>query len=69
MSTEKNKIKIKWKDVKAKLEEEYENITGDDFTFADSEDENDTIINKLQNKTGKSRAEVEALINQINTTQ
>ena len=62
MKTKENKIpttddiNVNWNDIKGRIQSEYSNITDDDFTFMQGNESE--ALNRLQQKTGKTKAEV-----------
>jgi len=62
MKTKENKIpttddiNVNWNDIKGRIQNEYSNITDDDFTFMQGNESE--ALNRLQQKTGKTKAEV-----------
>lgn len=57
-----NKLNIKgnWNEVAGKLKQQFANLTDDDLLFAEGKEEE--LLGKLQQKLGKSKAEVRQLI-------
>ncbi|GAA0541655.1 CsbD family protein [Chitinophaga japonensis] len=49
-------IKGKWNEMKGKLKQQYADLTDDDLTYADGQE--DELIGRLQQKLGKTRDEV-----------
>jgi len=49
-------IKGKWNEMKGKLKQQYADLTDDDLTYAEGQE--DELIGRLQQKLGKSRDEV-----------
>jgi uncharacterized protein YjbJ (UPF0337 family) len=49
-------IDVNWNDVRGKIQSEYSNITDEDFTFMQAN--KSEALNRLQQKTGKTKAEV-----------
>ncbi len=58
---DKLEIKGNWNQIKGSLKKKYGELTDDDLTYAEGEEEQ--LLGKLQKKTGKTRQE---LINEIN---
>lgn len=58
---DKLEIKGKWNQVKGDLKKKYGNLTDDDLTYAEGEE--DRLLGKLQEKTGKTRDELTKEIN------
>lgn len=57
----KLKIKGKWNQVKGSLKQKYGELTDDDLSFVEGEE--DKLLGRLQEKTGQSK---EKLIDEIN---
>jgi len=57
-----NKLKIKgtWNEVKGKLKQKYGDLTDDDLMYAEGKE--DELLGRLQIKLGKSRQEVEKIL-------
>lgn len=53
---DKLELKGNWNKIKGKLKQEYGELTDDDLTY--SEGQEDQLIGRLQDKLGKSRDEV-----------
>lgn len=53
---DKLELKGNWNKIKGKLKKEYGELTDDDLTY--SEGQEDRLIGRLQDKLGKSRDEV-----------
>jgi len=49
-------LKGKWNQVKGKLKEKYANLTDDDLTYEEGQE--DTLWGKLQEKTGKATEDI-----------
>ncbi|UYQ92705.1 CsbD family protein [Chitinophaga horti] len=56
-------IKGKWNEIKGKLKQQYADLTDDDLIYAEGKE--DELYGKLQQKLGKSKDEVEKLINEL----
>ena len=63
MSATTDKIKGNWNMIKGKLKEEYGDLTDDDLTYAEGEE--DQLIGKIQKKTGKTKEEIKEFVDQI----
>jgi uncharacterized protein YjbJ (UPF0337 family) len=50
------KLKGKWNEIKGKVKQAYANLTDDDLKYEEGQD--DEMLGKLQQKTGKSRDEL-----------
>jgi uncharacterized protein YjbJ (UPF0337 family) len=51
-----NDNSVNWNNIKGKIQNEYSNITDEDFTFMHGN--KSEALNRLQQKTGKTKAEV-----------
>lgn len=60
-----NKLNIKgnWNEVAGKLKQKFANLTDDDLLFVEGKEEE--LLGKLQQKLGKSKAEVRQLIEKV----
>ena len=60
-----NKLNIKgnWNEVAGKLKQKFANLTDDDLLFAEGKEEE--ILGRLQQKLGKSKAEIRKLIEKV----
>ena len=60
-----NKLQIKgsWNEIKGKLKQQFGNLTDDDLTFAEGEE--DELLGRLQKKLGKSREELRGMIEKL----
>lgn len=56
-------LKGKWNEVKGKLKQKYADLTEDDLLYAEGKEEE--LYGRLQKKLGKSKEEVEKLINDL----
>ncbi len=63
MSSFTQSIKGNWNEMKGKLKKEYADLTDDDLLYADGKE--DELLGKLQQRMGKTRAEVEQEIDRI----
>lgn len=59
------RIKGNWNILKGKLKETYGELTDDDLTYSEGQEEQ--LIGKIQQKTGKTRDEVRAEIQRLDT--
>lgn len=57
---DKLELKGNWNQIKGKLKEEYGELTDDDLTYAEGQEEQ--LVGRLQDKLGKSRDEVVDII-------
>jgi len=60
---DKLEIKGKWNEIKGKVKQQYAELTDDDLTYAEGQD--DELLGKLQQKTGKGRDELVSWINSL----
>lgn len=56
-------IKGKWNEIKGKLKQQYADLTDDDLLYEEGQE--DKLIGKLQQKTGKSRDEVIQMLRSV----
>jgi uncharacterized protein YjbJ (UPF0337 family) len=56
-------IKGKWNEVKGKIKQAYGDLTDDDLRYEEGQD--DEVLGKLQQKTGKGREELVKWINSL----
>lgn len=59
----KSKLKDTWLEEKGKLKKRFETLTGDDMLFAKVEKE--AMLERLQNKLGKSKDELRSIISNL----
>ncbi|MBS1623794.1 MAG: CsbD family protein [Bacteroidetes bacterium] len=60
---DKLEIKGKWNEVKGKIKQAYADLSEDDLKYEEGQDE--MLIGKLQQKTGKKREELVKWINSL----
>lgn len=60
---DKLEIKGKWNEIKGKVKQAYADLTEDDLKYEEGQDE--MLIGKLQQKTGKQREELIKWINSL----
>ncbi len=60
---DKLRIEGNWKELKGKLKEEYAELTDDDLTYEEGKE--DQLIGNIQQKLGKAKDEVKAIINDL----
>jgi uncharacterized protein YjbJ (UPF0337 family) len=60
---DKLEIKGKWNQIKGNLKKRYANLTDDDLTYVEGEE--DVLLGRLQEKTGKSREEIKKEIDSL----
>jgi len=60
-----NSLQLKgaWNEIKGKLKQQYGDLTDDDLTYTEGQE--DELYGKLQSKLGKTKEEVEKLINEL----
>lgn len=63
MSATTDKIKGNWNTVKGRLKQKYGELTDDDLTYAEGQE--DELIGRIQKKTGKSKQELKDFIDSI----
>jgi uncharacterized protein YjbJ (UPF0337 family) len=57
------RIKGKWNEIKGTLKKKYGNLTDDDLTYLEGEE--DVLLGRLQQKTGKTKDELKNEINSL----
>lgn len=60
---DKLEIKGRWNELKGKVKQAYADLTDDDLTYAEGQEEE--LLGKLQTKTGKKREELVTWINKL----
>ncbi|MCB0610415.1 MAG: CsbD family protein [Lewinellaceae bacterium] len=60
MSATKDRIKGNWKQIKGKLKTEYAQLTNDDLLYEEGKE--DQLIGRLQERLGKTKDEIKAII-------
>lgn len=63
MENLKDRIQGNWNVLKGKLKQEYGELTDDDLKYEEGKE--DELVGRLQDKLGKTKAEVESKINDI----
>jgi len=63
MSATIDKIKGNWNVLKGKIQKEYGNLTDEDLTYQEGEE--DELFGKLQRKMGKTKQEVKDYIDSL----
>jgi len=58
-----DKLKGNWNQVKGKLKQEYAELNEDDLTYAEGKE--DELIGRIQEKTGKTKEEIQKFIDSI----
>lgn len=56
-------LKGAWNEIKGKLKQQYADLTDDDLLYTEGKEEE--LYGRLQKKLGKSKDEVEKLINEL----
>src|SRR5690606_32141094 len=56
-------LKGNWNEIKGKLKQQYADLTDDDLMYAEGKE--DELYGRLQKKLGKSKEEVQKLINEL----
>ena len=60
---DKLEIKGRWNELKGKVKQAYADLTEDDLTYEEGQE--DKLLGKLQQKTGKKREELVTWINSL----
>lgn len=60
---DKLQVKGKWNEIKGKVKQAYASLTEDDLKYEEGQD--DELLGKLQQKTGKGRTELVSWINSL----
>lgn len=55
--------KGRWKELKGKVKQQYADLTDDDLLYAEGKE--DELLGKLQQKTGKTKEEVENWLDKL----
>ena len=63
METWKLKLNGTWNDVKGKIKQAYGDLSDDDLTYEEGQD--DELLGKIQKKIGKTKEEVKAWIESL----
>lgn len=63
MAVNKLRIKGTWNEVKGKLKQKFGELTNDDLLYEEGQDEQ--LVGRLQKKLGKSKDEIEKLIESL----
>lgn len=60
-----NSLQLKgaWNEIKGKLKQQYGDLTDDDLTYVEGQE--DELLGRLQQKLGKSKEEVKKLIDDL----
>lgn len=60
---DKLRIEGNWNELKGKLKEKYAELTEDDLTYEEGKE--DQLIGNIQQKLGKTKDEIKAIINDL----
>lgn len=63
MSAFEDKIKGNWNEIKGKVKQEYAELTDDDLTYQEGQE--DELLGRIQKKTGKGKEEVKNFIDSL----
>lgn len=63
MSATTDKLKGNWNIIKGKLKQNYADLTDDDLTYTEGQE--DELLGRIQRKTGKSKDEIKDFIDSI----
>ncbi len=63
MSATADKIKGNWNQLKGKIKQEYGNLTDDDLTYVEGQE--DELVGRIQEKSGKTKEEVKRFIDKL----
>jgi uncharacterized protein YjbJ (UPF0337 family) len=63
MSATTDKIKGNWNQLKGKVKQKYGELTDDDLTYAEGQE--DELLGKIQKRTGKTKEEVKDFIDSL----
>lgn len=63
MSALTDKLKGNWNIVKGKLKQNYADLTDDDLTYTEGQEEE--LLGQIQRKTGKAKSEIKDFIDSI----
>ena len=66
MNSSNDKIKGNWNVLKGKLKQQYGNLTDDDLTYVEGKE--DELVGRLQKGLGKTKDEVNSLLNDLSTS-
>ncbi|MGV3662862.1 MAG: CsbD family protein [Prosthecobacter sp.] len=59
----KLKVKGNWNEMKGKLKQKYADLTDDDLLYAEGKE--DELYGRLQKRLGKTREEVDRILNEL----
>ena len=63
MSALKDKLSGNWNIIKGKLKQNYADLTDDDLTYTEGEE--DELLGRIQRKTGKAKSEIKDFIDSL----
>jgi uncharacterized protein YjbJ (UPF0337 family) len=63
MESWKLKLNGTWNEIKGKIKQEYGDLTDDDLTYTEGQD--DELLGKLQKKTGKAKEDIKSWIESL----
>lgn len=63
MSATTDKLKGNWNIIKGKLKQNYADLTDDDLTYTEGQE--DELLGRIQRKTGKTKDEIKDFIDSI----
>lgn len=63
MSALTDKLSGNWNEIKGKIKQEYGELTDDDLTYTEGQE--DQLLGKIQKKTGKTKSEVKDFIDSL----
>ncbi|MGD9557401.1 MAG: CsbD family protein [Mangrovibacterium sp.] len=63
MSANSDKMKGNWNIIKGKLKQQYGELTDDDLTYVDGQE--DELLGRIQKKTGRTKEEIKEFIDTL----
>jgi uncharacterized protein YjbJ (UPF0337 family) len=63
MESWKLKLNGTWNEIKGKIKQEYGDLTDDDLTYTEGQD--DELLGKLQQKTGRAKEDIKSWIESL----
>ena len=63
MSAFEDKLKGNWNEIKGKVKQEYAELTENDLTYQEGQE--DELLGRIQKKTGKGKEEVKSFIDSL----
>jgi uncharacterized protein YjbJ (UPF0337 family) len=63
MSSTTDKMKGNWNIIKGKLKQKYGDLTDDDLTYVEGQE--DELLGRIQKKTGKTKEELKKFIDEL----